>query len=270
VRRRSEPSPREDEQRDDGGDGEELRGELHGETSGERERERRLRLRERDEEREPCLAIAAVLAVEARAHSIEAALDARAHGLHGNAEAPRDRGRRLFLEEAQEQRRSVRLLETEHRVHDLAAQRLALDDVRGRRQALGTRRRVLARATPPLASRAEAHDVAHDRREPRARPRRVARRALERGDVRLLHGVVDLRLVGEKLPRDRAHEVAVGQQHLGIDRSRHRPPPRSECRGRANWFSGGQGTSSRTGTPDDSTRTGFSTQLAPGTSARTV
>jgi hypothetical protein len=122
-----------------------------------------------------------VLAVEALAELGDAALEPRADRRELDALLLRDLADLEALEESQQDRPPVRLLEREHVTDQVALQRRARDELGGVGERLFARGRLLAGRPARLRASRLARRVPHDAREPSADVPCVARRALESG-----------------------------------------------------------------------------------------
>ena len=150
--------------------------------------------------------------IELGAQALEAALHARADRRHGGARAAGHLARGKVLEEAEQHRRAVGLVEREDRVHHAPVPLRLRDHVEGGRPGLGARDQALARIAASVGAPALRGGPPQDRGHPAAR--RVRRGALvrERGDPRVLGEVVGRGIVAHQGARDPADPGALGQQ----------------------------------------------------------
>jgi hypothetical protein len=176
--------------------------------------------RERHERETPRASVAAVRAVEPAAQLLDAAADPRPRRLQRHARPLRDLARRKVVEEPQEQRRAVRLLEREHRLHDEPVLLGARHDLGRGRLRLRPRVRRFARDAAALAAPHLPRRVANGRREPRGQGHRVTRRRAQRRGHRVLHHVVGLRVVADQAARETPHPARVGEERFGSGRAR--------------------------------------------------
>ena len=171
---------------------------------------------QRPERRRPRRAVAVALLELAPQRRLRA-LEPRAHGGDGAAEASRDLARRERLPVAQEHRGAVRLLELERVARELALALRPLDDARGRRLGLGARDGFLARTPVTLTAIHPPRHVPHDRREPGALAPFVARPVLERGDPGVLRRVVRGGRIAEQRAGEGADPVGVAEETVGLE-----------------------------------------------------
>ena len=187
-------------------------------------------------EAEPRGPIAVAARIERAAQLFECVLVAAANGRLGNSIAARDGGERLAVEVMTQQRAAIRLVEREHEL-DQHAKRLRARDCIGRRARCrrDLRHRVLASHAPLRTAMRHPARVAQHAREPWPRRQVRIRRRPQRGDVRLLHGILG-RCTIYQLAREIAQPVGMCQQggkvvgghHHGLCRPRH-----VRCRNRA-------------------------------------
>ena len=92
-------------------------------------------------------------------------MEARPHGVHRHAHAPRDHAGRQVLVEAEPHGGAVRLFQRQDGLGDHAAYLLALHHVRGGWQGLAPRRGLLAKPAPPRDPAEVERHVPYDPRE---------------------------------------------------------------------------------------------------------
>ena len=172
---------------------------------------------------DPRAAIHCVGGVGGRPKTREPSLDPRLCRLHGDAQPSGHLTRRKPLVEAQEERRAVGLGLAQQGFDEPATDGFALCDLRDVRH-LGARGDESLPATaPPACAQLVERTIPRDAPQPPANGSRLPRRALQRGDPRVLHHVLDSGVALEDRAGDTADERLVGQQGLGGQR-RHRPP----------------------------------------------
>jgi hypothetical protein len=153
----------------------------------------------------------------------------RAHGRVRHAQHARDLARLALLEEAQQDRGAVRLVEIEDGFDQAALQLGALDEIVSRRLRLRARRPFLASRASQLRAPASTRPVGDDRSEPGAQ--RSARRAGGSRDQRILRDVVGRLRVLHQARGQRADPAGVLEEGLdgGGDRFGHGSRRRCRC-----------------------------------------
>jgi hypothetical protein len=143
-----------------------------------------------------------MIGVEPRPQLLQAALQTTVHRRHRDTEPGRDSPRRQPVEEAQQHRQAIRLLELHHHRRQPLLLLGALQRVLFGHRQIDFRQR-LAPATGPLFAPARGEQVLHHRGQPRA-PARWRRRLPQRDCTSVLHQIVgDIGVAGEP-PRQRA------------------------------------------------------------------
>ena len=241
------------------------------------DRRRRGRGHERHQQRRPRLSTAALSFVEPIAQASQRPLRPRAHRLHGEPEARRDRAGRQVVEVAQAQDLRRLLGERGHRLeHPAAALEVLADLHRGGARRLGGEPALVSRTAGPLPM-AVAGETARDAGEPRARRVARARWPRERDEDRVLCEVVGVRLSVHKHAREAPDAFELGESDGGGRKRGHASltmaqepgtgSPLGRCRAREPLRRRGRATRPR------NTRTSarcriFSTRARPVTRAR--